>query len=72
MLEKQSLNEFISHVNSDKAVIVSISPQSRASLASYFDLSPSQVSILAYYVCTVLSVLNITSCFEHAYLCDLS
>nr|CAD1822552.1 unnamed protein product [Ananas comosus var. bracteatus] len=43
MLEKQSLNEFISHVNSDKAVIVSISPQSRASLASYFDLSPSQV-----------------------------
>ena len=44
MLEKQSLNEFLSHINSDEAVIVSLSPQSRASLASYFDLSPSQVT----------------------------
>eukprot|EP00268_Persea_americana_P046786 TRINITY_DN4835_c0_g1_i5.p1 TRINITY_DN4835_c0_g1~~TRINITY_DN4835_c0_g1_i5.p1 ORF type:complete len:478 (+),score=85.56 TRINITY_DN4835_c0_g1_i5:261-1694(+) len=43
MLEKQSLNEFLSHINSDEAVIVSLSPQSRASLASYFDLSPSQI-----------------------------
>lgn len=43
MLEKQSLNEFLSHISSDEAVIVSLSPQSRASLASYFDLSPSQI-----------------------------
>uniref|UniRef100_A0A1D1YCI5 Cytosolic Fe-S cluster assembly factor narfl n=1 Tax=Anthurium amnicola TaxID=1678845 RepID=A0A1D1YCI5_9ARAE len=43
MLEKQSLGEFLSHVNSEKAVIVSLCPQSRASLAAHFDLSPSQV-----------------------------
>ncbi|KAL5987953.1 hypothetical protein ACLOJK_035715 [Asimina triloba] len=43
MLEKQSLEEFISHLESDAAVVVSVSPQSRASLAAYFDLSPTQV-----------------------------
>ncbi|PKA59758.1 hypothetical protein AXF42_Ash011882 [Apostasia shenzhenica] len=43
MLEKQSLEEFLSHIKSGKAVIVSLSPQSRASLASYFALSPVQV-----------------------------
>ncbi|CAA7395501.1 unnamed protein product [Spirodela intermedia] len=43
MLEKQSLDEFLSQINSEKAVIVSLSPQSRASLAAYFNLSPSQV-----------------------------
>ncbi|KAL5217001.1 hypothetical protein ABZP36_017685 [Zizania latifolia] len=43
MLEKQSLGDFITHVNSEKAVIVSISPQSRASLAAFFGLSQSQV-----------------------------
>lgn len=43
MLEKQSLNEFLSHIGSEKAVILSLSPQSRASLASYFDLTPTQV-----------------------------
>lgn len=43
MLEKQSLEEFLSHINSGKEVIVSVSPQSRASLATYFDLSPAQV-----------------------------
>ncbi|XP_020268477.1 protein NAR1 [Asparagus officinalis] len=43
MLEKQSLDELISHINSDKHVIVSLSPQSRASLAAYFDLTPVQV-----------------------------
>ncbi|CAA6659184.1 unnamed protein product [Spirodela intermedia] len=42
MLEKQSLDEFLSQINSEKAVIVSLSPQSRASLAAYFNLSPSQ------------------------------
>ncbi|XP_072974252.1 protein NAR1 isoform X1 [Typha angustifolia] len=43
MLEKQGLDEFLSHVNSEKAVIISVSPQSRASLAAHFGLSPSQV-----------------------------
>lgn len=43
MLEKQSLDEFLYHVNSEKAVIVSLSPQSRASLSAYFNVSPSQV-----------------------------
>ncbi|XP_020578122.1 protein NAR1 [Phalaenopsis equestris] len=43
MLEKQCLEEFLSHINPEKAVIVSVSPQSRASLATYFDLSPAQV-----------------------------
>ncbi|XP_072990027.1 protein NAR1 isoform X2 [Typha latifolia] len=43
MLEKQGLDEFLSHVNSEKAVIISVSPQSRASLAAHYGLSPSQV-----------------------------
>ncbi|XP_019439994.1 PREDICTED: protein NAR1 [Lupinus angustifolius] len=43
MLEKQSLDEFLSNVNKGKAVIVSLSPQSRASLAVHFDISPLQV-----------------------------
>ncbi|KAG6496782.1 protein NAR1-like [Zingiber officinale] len=43
MLEKQSLDEFLAHINSGNHVIISISPQSRASLAAYFDLSPIQV-----------------------------
>lgn len=43
MLEKQSLGDFIDRINSDKAVIVSVSPQSRASLAAFFSLSQSQV-----------------------------
>ncbi|XP_044497729.1 protein NAR1-like isoform X1 [Mangifera indica] len=43
MLEKQSLDEFLSNINKGKAVIVSLSPQSRASLAVHFGLSPLQV-----------------------------
>ena len=43
MLEKQSLGDFIARINSGKAVIVSVSPQSRASLAAFFGLSQSQV-----------------------------
>ncbi|KAJ3697172.1 hypothetical protein LUZ61_000877 [Rhynchospora tenuis] len=44
MLEKQSLDEFLSHCrNAEEKVIVSVSPQSRASLAAFFDLSPTQV-----------------------------
>ncbi|KAL3627302.1 Cytosolic Fe-S cluster assembly factor nar1 [Castilleja foliolosa] len=43
MLEKQSLDEFLSNLNKGKTVIVSLSPQSRASLAVHFGLSPLQV-----------------------------
>ena len=44
MLEQQSADEFMSQLlNRDKAVIVSISPQSRASLASYYGITPLQV-----------------------------
>lgn len=44
MLEKQSLDEFLSNINKGKAVVISISPQSRASLSVHFDISPLQVS----------------------------
>lgn len=43
MLEKQSYEEFLSNIDQGKAVIVSISPQSRASLSVYFGISPLQV-----------------------------
>ncbi|KAL2571407.1 hypothetical protein AAZX31_17G007000 [Glycine max] len=42
MLEKQSLDEFLNNINSGKAVIVSLSPQSRASIAFHFGISPIQ------------------------------
>jgi len=50
MLEKQSLGDFIDRINSDKAVIVSVSPQSRASLAAFFGLSQSQVITWACHI----------------------
>lgn len=43
MLEKQSYEEFLSNIEQGKTVIVSISPQSRASLSVYFGISPLQV-----------------------------
>lgn len=43
MLEKQSLDEFLLNIELGKDVIVSLSPQSRASLAAHFGLSPLQV-----------------------------
>lgn len=45
MLEKQSLDEFLNNINSGKAVIVSLSPQSRASIAVHFGISPIQVTL---------------------------
>lgn len=45
MLEKQSLDEFLSNINNGKTVIVSLSPQSRASIAVHYGLSPVQVHI---------------------------
>lgn len=44
MLEKQSLDEFLSNINNGKTVIVSLSPQSRASIAVHYGLSPLQVN----------------------------
>nr|GEY77452.1 protein NAR1 [Tanacetum cinerariifolium] len=43
MLEKQSLDEFLANINNGKTVIVSLSPQSRASIAVHYGLSPIQV-----------------------------
>ncbi|KAL6582589.1 hypothetical protein OROMI_004667 [Orobanche minor] len=43
MLEKQSLDEFLSNLNKGKAIVVSLSPQSKASLDVHFSLSPLQV-----------------------------
>lgn len=43
MLEKQSLDEFLSNINEGKAVIVSLSPQSRTSLAAHFGITSLQV-----------------------------
>ncbi|KAL8461654.1 hypothetical protein ACS0TY_032944 [Phlomoides rotata] len=44
MLEElQSLDEFLLNLNKGKAVVVSLSPQSRASLAVHFGLSPLEV-----------------------------
>ncbi|KAL8137266.1 hypothetical protein V2J09_003267 [Rumex salicifolius] len=43
MLEKQSVDEFVSNIGKGRPVIVSISPQSRASVAAHFGLSPLQV-----------------------------
>ncbi|KAL0908385.1 hypothetical protein M5K25_022876 [Dendrobium thyrsiflorum] len=64
MLEKQSLEEFISHINSEEAVIVSVSPQSRASLAAYFDLSPAQVfrKLTAFFKSLGVKAVYDTSC----------
>ncbi|XP_055820479.1 protein NAR1 isoform X2 [Solanum dulcamara] len=43
MLEKQSLDEFLSNLEKGRTVIVSLSPQSRASLAVHYGLSSLQV-----------------------------
>ena len=44
LLEHQSTGELLSALQSDKTVIVSISPQSRASLGVFYDLSPSETA----------------------------
>lgn len=43
MLGKQSLDEFLSALSKGKDVIVSISQQSRASIAVHYEISPLQV-----------------------------
>lgn len=42
MLEEQSTDEFLSNINKGKTVVVSLSPQSRTSLAVHFNISPLQ------------------------------
>ncbi|KAG5106596.1 hypothetical protein JHK82_043566 [Glycine max] len=42
MLETQSLEVFLNNINSGKVVIVSLSPQLRASIAIHFGISPIQ------------------------------
>jgi len=59
MLEKQSLGDFIDRINSDKAVIVSVSPQSRASLAAFFGLSQSQVITLACHIHSPVRIITL-------------
>lgn len=46
MLEKQSLDEFLSNLEKGRTVIVSLSPQSRASLAVHYGLSSLQVGLV--------------------------
>nr|CAJ55835.1 hypothetical protein [Medicago truncatula] len=43
LLNNQGLDEFLSNINEGKTVIVSVSPQSRASIAAHFRISPLQV-----------------------------
>ncbi|WCJ28162.1 Cytosolic iron-sulfur assembly component 3 [Euphorbia peplus] len=43
MLERQSLDEFLSNIDKGKAIIISLSPQSRSSLAVHYGISPLQV-----------------------------
>lgn len=43
MLEKQSLDEFLSALTKGKDVVVSLSPQSRASIAVHYGISPLRV-----------------------------
>lgn len=64
MLEKQSLDEFLSHINSEKTVIVSLSPQSRASLAAHFGLTPVQVfgKLTAFFKSLGVKAVYDTSC----------
>ncbi|KAA8519196.1 hypothetical protein F0562_013452 [Nyssa sinensis] len=69
MLEKQSLDEFLSNINKGKAVIVSLSPQSRASLAVHFGLSPLQVF---RKLTTFLKSLGVKAIFDTSCSRDLS
>lgn len=60
MLEKQSLDEFLSNINKGKAVIVSVSPQSRAAFAVHFGLSPLQVNRI-FAICFPILICTTTT-----------
>ncbi|KAL8157598.1 hypothetical protein AgCh_002349 [Apium graveolens] len=51
MLEKQSLDEFLSSIDIGKTVIISLSPKSRASLEEYFELSSLKVGYAMLIKC---------------------
>ncbi|KAL6562335.1 Cytosolic Fe-S cluster assembly factor nar1 [Orobanche gracilis] len=69
MLEKQSLDEFILNLNKGKAVIVSFSPQSRASLAIHFGISTLQVF---RKLTTLLKSLGVKAIFDTSSSRDLT
>jgi iron only hydrogenase large subunit-like protein len=69
LLEKQSCDEFISNISNGKAVIVSLSPQSRASLAVHFGLTPLQVF---RKLTTFLKSLGVKAVFDTSCSRDLS
>lgn len=69
MLEKQSLDEFLSNINKGKAVIVSLSPQSRASLAAHFGIPPLKVF---KKLTTFLKSLGVKAVFDTCCIRDLT
>ncbi|XP_039016340.1 protein NAR1-like isoform X2 [Hibiscus syriacus] len=69
MLEKQSLDEFLSNINKGKVVFVSVSPQSRASLAAHFGISPLEVS---KKLTTFLKSLGVKAVFDTCCIRDLT
>ncbi|CDP07467.1 unnamed protein product [Coffea canephora] len=75
MLEKKSLDEFLSNINKGKAVIVSVSPQSRASLGVAFGLSPLQASLFSYVfkkLTTLFKALGVKAVFDTSCSRDLT
>lgn len=61
MLEKQSLDEFLSNLEKGRTVIVSVSPQSRASLAVQYGLSSLQVGFgIFIFVVSLFAVYLLT------------
>ncbi|XP_041995288.1 protein NAR1-like isoform X2 [Salvia splendens] len=69
MLEKQSLDEFLLNLNKGKSIIFSLSPQSRASLAVHFGLSPLQVF---KKLTTLLKSLGVRAIFDTSSSRDLT
>ncbi|EPS65403.1 hypothetical protein M569_09374, partial [Genlisea aurea] len=69
LLEKQSLDEFISNLGAGKTVIVSLSPQSRASLAVHYRLSSLQVF---KKLTTLFTSLGVNSVFDTSCSRDLT
>ncbi|KAK8487458.1 hypothetical protein V6N11_076676 [Hibiscus sabdariffa] len=69
MLEKQSLDEFLSNINKGKSVIVSLSPQSRASLAAHFGIPPLKVF---KKLTTFLKSLGVKAVFDTCCIRDLT
>ncbi|KAK6917857.1 LOW QUALITY PROTEIN: Iron hydrogenase, small subunit [Dillenia turbinata] len=64
MREKKSLDEFLANINDGKAVFLSLSPQSRASFAVHFGLSPLQAfqKLTAFFKSLGVKAVYDTSC----------